>query len=152
MQTQVLHALTLRETEDSSIDAAIEIERQLSRLLDAQQYALYERLRDSQSDQAFVQAFARSLDAELALSESQQRGLLLARLEHLYEVQALELQASVPRDDLATMEREYVRDVALQGIAHHRQQFLQAARAVLTSEQWRALEEFVTKGPPEFSR
>jgi hypothetical protein len=116
-------------------------EREISKLLSQDEYALYERLRESEPERAHLERFAQQLAATSPLTGAQERELLVAKLKHKYEVQALELQAN-DRSDLSAMERGYARDIAVRGIDHYTKMFLDDVRVVLTEQQWLALEAF----------
>jgi hypothetical protein len=117
-------------------------ERRISLLLLEDEYSLYERLRESQRERAQVRAFAQQLLPTSALTPEQQRALLAAKLQHKDAVQTLELHAESAAMKASGMEREYARDIATQGLIHYERTFLDEARAVLSDEQWVALEQF----------
>jgi hypothetical protein len=145
MRAQLSDLLANREVVDqTNLSEAAHWERQISLLLREDDYALYEQLRESQLEQARLQAFADQLLPISPLTSRQQHELLLAKLQHTRQVQALELQLDAPRADLSAMESGYARDIAAQGIGHHNRTFLEDVRWVLTEQQRLALERIET--------
>ncbi|GFE80497.1 hypothetical protein GCM10011487_24970 [Steroidobacter agaridevorans] len=117
-------------------------EREISLLLSAEEYSLYEQLRGSDAIQAHLQAFANQVETTSPLHPEQRRGLLLAKLNHSTAAQLLVLDSELDEANIPAMERAYARDVAAAGIEHHERAFLDEVRPLLTTEQWSALAEF----------
>jgi hypothetical protein len=142
--------LIARETADPAKPTELaERERELSLLLDAERYALYERLRESVEEQAYLDAFARELGNVAALTAEQHRNLLLAKLRHKDATQELEWLIE-SRVDLEAMERSYATDIATQGVRHYSQLFIGEASSFLTDQQRLALEGFEAKAIADF--
>jgi hypothetical protein len=151
-QARLLKILAAKENlQPENLVQISALDRELSLLLSENDYALYEQLRESDREQSHVHAFAKEVLGTSPLTPQQQDELLLARLKHQRELQALDLQLTADRPDLAPMEASYVRDVATQGIRHYAQAFLADARSILTDQQWLALERFETSEAPELS-
>jgi hypothetical protein len=123
-------------------DSSVAREREISLLLSAEEYLLYEQLRESDALQAHLQAFASQVQTTSPLHPDQQRALLLALLNHSTAAQLLVLDPELDQANFPAMERAYARDVAIAGIEHHDRAFLQEVRPLLTREQWSALADF----------
>ena len=138
---QLVAALTAREAVDPrDLAASSERERELSRLLSNEEYSLYERLRESDAEQAVLRSFALDLDdSGDPLTPDQQHSLLLAKLAYADAIAALELTIAVNDRSDAGMEQRYATDVATVGLAHYRERFMEETRDFLNEAQWTAL-------------
>lgn len=142
MRPRILAMLAARDNVDPLSSTSIaDYERELSLALSGEKYALYEQLRESESEQASIRSFAQRLERTSPLSLEQKHSLLLARLRSGNAIASLELQADMIDGESANMEDIYALDIATAGLAYHRQQFLNQARAFLSDEQWAALVE-----------
>ena len=140
MTASQLQALLQPDTSDLAQLTARE--REISLLLSADEYSLYEQLRESADIQTHLQTFADQIQSTHPLHPQQQRALLLAKLNHSAAAQMLTLDPQSAHPDMPAMEHTYARDVAVQGIDHHQRAFLEEVRPALTHEQWLALAEF----------
>ncbi len=123
-------------------DSSARREREISLLLSAEEYSLYEQLRESDAIQAHLQVFANQVQTTSPLHPEQQRALLLAKLNHSTAAQLLVLDPELDRANIPAMERAYARDLAAAGIDHHQRAFLDEVRPLLTAAQWSELLEF----------
>lgn len=138
----LLPPLTASRLQTLLADSSAAREREISLLLTAEEYSLYEQLRESDAIQAHLQAFANHVQTTSPLHPEQQRALLLAKLNHSTAAQLLVLDPELDQANIPAMERAYARDVAIAGIEHHDRAFLDEVRPLLTTEQWSALAEF----------
>lgn len=123
--------------------AAARWERELSLLLGDDLYAFYESLRRAGTEHDQILAFSMSVPPHTALTASQLQELLVAKLHYNDARAALELSAEVDAQ-LPPMERDYASDIADRALTRHRMQYMDAARTVLTEQQWLLLQDFET--------
>lgn len=131
----------LAARESSKDPDTLEHERLISLLLPEHDYALYERLRESDHARTRLEMLTQGLSETASLSDQQRRDLLVAMLEHDSELQMLELQLDGSDANVPAMESAYRRDIAAQGLDHHHRAFLEAAKSILDANQWEALRE-----------
>ena len=160
----LLHVEQLREVARPSNDGDTQLDRvelnrieqalagldaQVRKLLDPAQYARYESLRDSDSEQQHLVQYSGGISNFAPLDPTQERAILEARLRHKKRFEAGLRDIGLDRATLSDEERSYAHNNVAQTLQEYRDNFLAEVRPTLSEEQYFMLSSYEST---EFAR